>query len=280
MLVNFIKMHGLGNDFVVLDLIAQNVKLSTAYLKQIANRNFGIGCDQIIIIEPPIAEDRDFYYRIFNADGFEVEQCGNGARCAARYFYDSGYIEPSRSIIKADCLAGPLEFYINSENHISVNMKTPIFELERIPMLPSKSDDAGLYTCDIEGQKIHFFPVSMGNPHIVIKTQDIKTIDLKKLGSLLTKNPLFPRETNVEFMQIIEPHHIRLRVYERGVGETQACGSGACAAAVAGIKQGLLQSPVTVSFSSGDLKVRWEGGNDEVYLSGPTTSVFIGRFRL
>jgi len=280
MLVNFIKMQGLGNDFVVIDLITQNVKLHSAHMKRIADRHLGIGCDQIILIEPPIAADKDFFYRIFNADGTEVEQCGNGARCAARYFYDAGFTEHTRELLKADCLAGPQELRLESNHTVTVNVGKPILNPAEIPMIPEKDLNAPLYTSTIEGQEIQFFPVSMGNPHMVLRVPSVETAQVETWGSLLTKNSQFPQGTNVEFMQIENPEHIRLRVYERGVGETLACGSGACAAAVAGIKQNLLKSPVTVSFREGDLKIRWDGDTEPVYMTGPAISVFTGRFRL
>jgi len=298
MLVNFVKMHGLGNDFVVIDLITQNVRLNNDHIKKIADRRFGIGCDQVILLEPPISGDRDFYYRIYNPDGSEAEQCGNGARCAARFFYDAGFIKSGRTTLTADCLAGPQTFQLESNDNITVNMGAPIFELSKIPMnldhsllthsdatatlSPIRSNPSSplLYSCKVAGQDISFFPVSMGNPHIVLQVQSLESTAISTLGPLLEKHPQFPNGVNVGFMQVIDAHHIVLRVFERRAGETLACGSGASAAVVAGIRQGVLISPVTVTFSNGTLTVHWEGDLNDVLMSGPTVSVFFGRFRL
>lgn len=274
MLINFTKMHGLGNDFVVIDLMTQSVKLRPSHIKRIADRHIGIGCDQVLLIEPPIRPEADFYYRIYNADGHEVEQCGNGARCAARFFYDAGFT--NQKTITADCLAGPLEFTIESSDIVTVNMGHPKFK----EMLT--------YPLEIENTPYNLHVVSVGNPHAVLQVSDIESAPVKKLGSIISKHAFFPYETNVEFMQIIDRTQIRLRVFERGVGETLACGSGACAAVIAGIGLGLLDPIVEVLFPKGNLKIRWEGNilkhksskNNAVYMTGPAVSVFIGRFLL
>lgn len=267
MLVNFAKMHGLGNDFVIIDLITQQAKLHTAHIIRIADRRFGIGCDQVLLLEPPLQPDRDFYYRIFNADGFEVEQCGNGARCAARFFYDSGYVLHTQ--LKADCLAGPIEFQMEAQDNVTVTMGKPIIQDQTVFHYQTNS--------------ISFIPVSMGNPHAVVRVNSFEEIELKELGSAMNADPHFPQGVNVELMYILDPNHIELRVFERGIGESLACGSGACAAVVAGIKAGWLQSPVTVTFqdpSLGVLTIQWAGDSKPVYMTGPTVSVFVGRFRL
>lgn len=287
-------MHGLGNDFVLIDLITQDFKLHTAHIKRIADRNFGIGCDQVILIEPPIESDRDFFYRIYNANGSEVEQCGNGARCAARFFYDSGFVFHSNPLLKADCIAGPVEFNIETDDSITVNMGYPNFQLDKIPFIPADQTSAStqrptssltssqpsLQSITLEEQKISFFPLSLGNPHAVIQVSDLEIAPVAKMGSMLVAHPTFPQGTNIEFMQILDPHNIRLRVYERGVGETFSCGSGACAAVVAGIRLGILESPVSAIFSTGALRVQWEAKSQPVYLNGPAISVFMGRFRV
>lgn len=315
MLVNFEKMQGLGNDFVVIDLITQNVQLDSTQIQRIADRHFGIGCDQVILLEPPIRSDADFFYRIFNADGQEVEQCGNGSRCAARFFYDLGYA--NHKTLHADCLAGPILFQIEEDETISVGMGKPIFRPDQIPLAISEEKDiyslqlefnsvklAGLPLCqDIQKnfkkqerqenqgnqenpdssadeKTIRFAVLSVGNPHAVFHVSDIEKIPVQDWGSFISTHALFPKGTNVEFMQIIDPHHIRLRVYERGVGETLACGSGAAAAAVAGIKLKRLQSPVTVAFSSGELQIQWDNEDASITMRGPALSVFAGRFRL
>lgn len=276
MLVNFAKMHGLGNDFVVIDQISQNVRLHTAHIKRIADRHLGIGCDQVLLIEPPIRPEADFFYRIYNADGKEVEQCGNGARCAARFFYDSGFT--NRLHLNADCLAGPIDFILEPEDLVTVNMGLPRFHPSEIPF--DTKTEALTYTLKVNDSDLEISAISMGNPHAVLQISDIEDCHVKKWGGKLVKHPQFPEGTNVEFMQIIDRKHIRLRVYERGVGETKACGSGAAAAVVAGIRLGLLDNEVQVSFSTGDLSIQWEGLGKAVYLKGPTRSIFIGRFLL
>jgi diaminopimelate epimerase len=269
-------MHGLGNDFVVIDLITQNVRLHAAQIRRIADRHLGIGCDQVLLIEPPMEPDRDFFYRIYNADGYEVEQCGNGARCAARFFYDSGFTLTPH--LKANCLSGPIDFQIEEDGSITVNMGMPKFKPHNIPL--DVNETALLYPIVIEDQEIKFSALSVGNPHAVLQVPVIETAPVKTLGPLLAKHSIFPNGTNVEFMQIINRNHIRLRVFERGVGETMACGTGACAAVVAGIRLGLLDNEVKVVFGTGDLIVRWEGGKNPIYMTGPAISVYVGRFRL
>jgi len=276
MLINFTKMHGLGNDFVVIDLITQHIKLRTSHIKRLMDRHLGIGGDQLLLIEPPIRTTADFYYRIFNANGQEVEQCGNGARCAARFFYDMGFTNNHR--LEADCLAGPLECVIEENKLVTVNLGIPKFKPEEIPF--SADQEELLYPINIENNNFSMSVISIGNPHAVIQAPNVETVPVKKLGGLLSKHPSFPNETNVGFMQIINQNQIHLRIYERGVGETLACGTGAAAAAVAGIRLGLLSSPVSVIFPKGTLSILWNGPGTPVYMAGPTFSVFIGRFRL
>jgi diaminopimelate epimerase len=265
MLINFTKMHGLGNDFVVIDLITQTARLRANHIRRIADRHLGIGCDQILLIEPPTRRTADFYLRIFNANGDEVEQCGNGARCAARFFYDMGFT--CNHTLEADCLAGPLKFLIETNGDITVTMGIP---------------KIGALQCPVTIDKTEFLlsTLSMGNPHAIMQVPDIATAPVSTLGACISKHPLFPKETNVGFMQIIDRHQIGLRVYERGVGETFACGSNACAAVVAGMRLGLLDSPVSVIFSKGRLDIAWDGLETPVIMTGPSTRVFVGRFRL
>jgi len=303
MLVNFEKMQGLGNDFVVIDLITQNVRFEPFQIQRIADRHFGIGCDQVILLEPPIRPDADFFYRIYNADGQEVEQCGNGARCAARFFYDTGFV--NHRTLQADCLAGPIQFQIEEDETVSVNMGKPIFTPEQIPFMPliplALPPETDLYSIQLidpplfqqiqnpevhefffkpETKTIHFAALSIGNPHAILQVSDIQMVQVNDWGRLISTHPYFPKETNVEFMQIIDQNNIRLRVYERGVGETLACGTGAAAAAVAGIKLKHLQSPVNVAFSTGELQIHWAGADSTITMRGPALSVFAGRFRL
>jgi len=276
MRVNFAKMQALGNDFVVVDLISQYLKLHMAHIKRIASRHFGIGCDQVLLIEPPLSEDSDFCFRIFNSNGQEAEFSGNGARCAARFFHNFGFT--NRTHLKADCLAGKIELNISDNETITVGMGKPRFAPEEIPFIAPKQ--SMIYSLMVDNAPVEFAALSLGNPHAVIQVPNLETAPIKKLGNILSKHSHFPKGVNVGFMQIMDPHHIRLRVFERGAGQTLACGSGACAAAVAGIKQGLLESPVTVSFSKGKLKVTWDNPNGSIYLNGPASTVFIGEFRL
>ncbi len=276
MLVNFAKMHGLGNDFVVIDLITQSFRLHGSQIKRIADRHLGIGCDQLLIIEPPIHKDSEFFYRIYNANGQEVEQCGNGARCAARFYYDSGFVMDAS--FKADCLAGPIYFQIEADDSVTMSLGKPSFNPKDIPFLAKQQ--SLIYSVNIEEHIVEFSVVSFGNPHAIIAVPNIDTAPVKKLGALLAKHPLFPNQTNVEFMQILNRNTIRLRVWERGVGETLACGSGAAAAAVAGIRLKLLDNPVHVQFPYGNLIVDWSPDREYVTLTGPASSVFLGRFRL
>lgn len=277
MLVNFSKMHGLGNDFVIIDLITQNLKLHGTHIKRIADRHLGIGCDQLLLIEPPTHRDSEFFYRIYNANGQEVEQCGNGARCAARFFFDSGYT--MQNTFTADCLAGPIEFTIEDDNSVTMILGAPIFQPNQVPFTTPKEEK--IYTLQLEDNTVVEMSVlSIGNPHAVLIVPNIDTAAVKKLGPLLAKHPYFPNQTNVEFMQILDPSNIRLRVWERGVGETFACGTGAAAAAIAGIRLGLLDNPVQVHFPHGNLIVHYKGGDSPVSMTGSATNVFVGRFRL
>jgi diaminopimelate epimerase len=266
MQVKFTKMHGLGNDFVVLDLISQPVKLRPSHIKRIADRHLGIGCDQVLLIEPPIRSTADFYYRIFNANGQEVEQCGNGARCAARFFYDGGFT--NQRSLQADCLAGPLEFTIEEDSMVTVNMGAPRFK------------ESLTYSIKTDNVDHEINVVSMGNPHAILLVPTIESPLIKKWGPELSKHRFFPNETNVGFMQILNRAHIRLRVYERSVGETLACGTGACAAVVTGISLGKLDNIVQVDFLKGNIKIAWEGGTTPVCMTGPAISVFVGYFLL
>lgn len=269
-------MHGLGNDFVVIDLITQTARLRAGHIQRIADRHLGVGCDQVLLIEPPTRRTADFYLRIFNANGDEVEQCGNGARCAARFFYDMGFT--IHHTLEADCLAGPLKFVIEEEGDVIVNMGIPKFKPSEIPFITKA--EALQYSITIENTEYSVSVLSMGNPHVIMPVSDVAAAPVKKLGSLISKHHYFPKETNVGFMQVIDQHQIYLRVYERGVGETLACGSGACAAVVAGLRRGLLENPVSVVFPHGTLNIAWKGLNTPVTMTGPATRVFVGRFRL
>lgn len=269
-------MHGLGNDFVVIDGINQSVSLSHKQIQKLADRHFGIGFDQLLVVEAPRSADADFLYRIFNADGNEVNQCGNGARCFARFVQDKRL--SSKNSIVVDTNSGKIHLQIDADNNVTVNMGIPRHKPEDIPMdAEAESTD---YTLLIEATEIRFGSVSVGNPHAVLQTESIDNAPVARLGHAIEHSPLFPERVNVGFMQIIDEHHIRLRVYERGVGETLACGSGACAAAVIGIERNALKDPVRVDLCGGELMISWHGRGTPVFLSGPAENVFEGAIQI
>ncbi len=275
MKLKFTKMHGLGNDFVVIDCINQSLSLSSMQLHLLADRHFGVGCDQILLIEASEG-DADFRYRIFNADGGEVEQCGNGARCFVRYVHDRGMTEKNE--IRVETLAGLIIPKLETNGEVTVNMGTPKFEPQAIPFIAEKR--APTYSLDIDNRQVEISAVSMGNPHAVQLVANVDYAPVLTEGALIERHPRFPLRVNAGYMQVMDRDHIRLRVYERGTGETLACGTGACAAVVIGIELGLLESTVKVSFRGGDLVVRWEGGNEPVWMTGPAVSVFDGEIDL
>tara|TARA_B100000686_G_scaffold204217_1_gene210999 strand:+ start:2223 stop:3050 length:828 start_codon:yes stop_codon:yes gene_type:complete len=271
----FTKMHGLGNDFVLIDCINQSIKLSLEQLRYIANRRIGIGCDQILLIEKAKGE-ADFYYRVFNADGNEVEQCGNGARCLARYVFDKGMTQKKE--FRVETLSGAITPKLAANGEITINMGPPKFEPDEIPFI---ADERKLiYILDINGKKIECSVLSMGNPHAVQIIKDVNKVEILTEGALIENHSRFPQNVNAGYMQILNRKHINLRVYERGVGETPSCGTGACAAAVAGITRGLLDSTVKVSTIEGNLSISWDGQNNPVWMTGPATSVFDGEIEL
>jgi diaminopimelate epimerase len=274
--LRFSKMHGLGNDFVVIDAINQAVNLDTAQIRQLADRHLGIGCDQLLLVEPASLPDVDFRYRIFNADGGEVEQCGNGARCFARFVREQGLTGKDR--IRVETLAGVMELIIEADQQVTVNMGIPEFEPARIPFQASQAADS--YQLQINDSPVELSVLSMGNPHAVIQVDDIDTAPVNSLGPVLENHPAFPHRVNVGFMEIQNPAAIRLRVYERGAGETLACGSGACAAVVAGRQKGLLDDKVRVNLPGGDLLIHWAGDGSPVMMTGPAELVFEGRIKL
>ena len=272
----FTKMHGIGNDFVVLDGINQVVNLSSAQVQRIADRHFGVGCDQLLVVEAYAGEEADFRYRIFNADGSEVEQCGNGARCFARFVYDQGLTQ--KTTIPVITASGLIVLKIQPDGQVMVNMGVPEFVPERIPFISERQQT--LYNREIAGELVSFSAVSMGNPHAVLQVTDVDTAPVGVLGPVLEHHPSFPRRVNVGFMQVLGRDRIRLRVFERGSGETLACGTGACAAVVAGRLQGLLDAQVTVALPGGDLQIRWDGEGQPVWMTGPAETVFRGTLRL
>ena len=271
----FTKMHGLGNDFVLIDCVSQSVQLSPEQLRYLANRRIGIGCDQILLIERT-ESDADFRYRIFNSDGSEVEQCGNGARCLVRYVYDKGMTQKKE--ISVETLGGIIFPKLEINGEITVNMGIPKFEPKEIPFVADKR--MLTYLLDINEKQIEFSILSMGNPHAVQIVGDINHLPILAEGSLIENHSRFPKHVNAGYMQLVNRKHINLRVYERGAGETLSCGTGACAAVVAGISRGLLDSKVTVSTTGGNLSICWKGGNNPVWMTGPAISVFNGEIEL
>lgn len=270
MKLKFTKMHGAGNDFVVIDAIGQAVALTPEQIRLIADRHFGVGCDQVLLVERPYRDDADFRYRIYNADGGEVEQCGNGARCFVRFVHHYGLTQQRE--IRVETAAGIIIPRLEEDGRVTVNMGVPRFEPEEVPF--EADDTAAEYELDIDDRTIRVSVLSMGNPHAIQIVDNIDTAPVAEQGALIENHPRFPHRVNAGFMQIIDNRHIRLRVYERGSGETLSCGTGACAAVVAGIRRGLLQSRVDVATRGGLLSVAWEGKEHPVMLTGPTAIVF------
>ena len=275
MRLKFTKMHGLGNDFVVLEALSGPLPLPPETLRFIADRHFGIGCDQILLVEKAEGE-ADFRYRIFNADGGEVEQCGNGARCFVRYVHDHGLTEKNE--IRIETMSGMISPKLEINGNVTVNMGQPVFEPTQIPFIADHV--APTYQLEIAGQPVTISALSMGNPHVVRVVADVDHAPVETEGALLERHPRFPKKVNVGFMQVIDRHRIKLRVFERGAGETLACGTGACAAVVAGIKLGLLDAQVSVSTRGGELTIRWEGADQPVWMTGPAVTVFEGEINL
>lgn len=272
MQIQFSKMHGLGNDFVVIDNVTQNVFFSKEKIQQLADRNFGIGFDQMLLVEPPYDPEQDFHYRIYNADGSEVSQCGNGARCFAKFVKMKGLINRNKIVVSTK--AGKMVLYLEKDGQVTVNMGRPIFEPSAIPLKANKEE--GIYIIRAEEQTLFVGSVSMGNPHCVMEVEDVNTADVSTIGPLLERHERFPEGVNVGFMQIISPEHIKLRVFERGTGETLACGSGACAAAAIGQIQGKLGKEVRVDLPGGTLKIRWQGKDNVLKMTGPAEHIFDG----
>ena len=276
MRLKFTKMHGLGNDFVVLDATARPIRLSAGQLRQIADRHFGVGCDQILQIEPPRDPGTDFYYRIFNADGGEVEQCGNGARCFVRYVHDRGLTRKTE--IRVGTAGGVITPRLEADGQVTVDMGVPVFDPAEIPFDAPKR--ALTYDLDLDGKTITISALSMGNPHAVQIVPDVDAAPVAVDGPRIEGHPRFPRRVNAGFMQIVDRARIRLRVHERGAGETLACGTGACAAVVAGIARGLLDHRVTVTARGGDLVISWAEEAAAVLMTGPAVTVFEGELSL
>jgi diaminopimelate epimerase len=273
MTLNFTKMQGLGNDFMVIDAIAQKIEFTAEKIRQWSDRHFGIGFDQLLVVEQAMQAGVDFRYRIFNADGSEVQQCGNGARCFARFVYDKGLTDKTE--IQVETASGVIVLYIEDNGLVRVNMGAPNFNPTSLPFRQPQQQDH--YSVDVGGQKISLGAVSMGNPHALVLVNDIDSAPVEALGEALESHALFPERVNVGFAQIIDPTHIKLRVYERGAAETLACGTGACAAMAILKKWGLLADQVNVTLPGGDLVISWNGEMDSpVWMSGPAVTVFEG----
>jgi diaminopimelate epimerase len=276
MKLHFTKMHGIGNDFILLDHTKSPFKLSKDIIQSLAHRQFGIGFDQLLIVENTTLKDVDFKYRIFNQDGNEVEQCGNGARCFYRFVKDKHLT--NKKSIRVETKSGVIELIEDHERMIEVNMGEPIFNPDLIPFISDTEKNEYAILVDLGNQKemINIAALSMGNPHAVLTVKNIDKADIEKLGPYIESHKLFPKRVNVGFMEILSTHHIRLRVFERGVGETLACGTGACAAAVSGIKRQLLISPVKVDMKGGSLSIDWKGPTYPVMMKGPAVTLFEG----
>ena len=276
MKLHFTKMHGIGNDFIVLDHTKSPFQLTKEIIQSLSHRQLGIGFDQLLIVENSTLKDVDFKYRIFNQDGNEVEQCGNGARCFYRFVKDKHLTD--KASIRVETKSGVIELTEDDEHMIEVNMGEPIFNPKLIPFISDTEKNEYSISIDLPDQKglINIAALSMGNPHAVITVEDINKAHVKTLGAYLESHALFPKRVNVGFMEIVTPHHIRLRVFERGVGETLACGTGACAAAVSGIKRHLLTTPVKVDMTGGSLSIDWKGDTNPVMMKGPAVTIFEG----
>jgi diaminopimelate epimerase len=276
MLLNFTKMQGAGNDFVMIDGFSAPISLTSAQIKKIANRHFGVGCDQLLIVEKTTQANVDFKYRIFNADGGEVEQCGNGARCFVRFVVEKGLTQKHE--IKVETASGLITLTLRDDNQVTVNMGAPIFEPAKIPFIAEKK--LTTYALQANNHTVCMAALSMGNPHAVILVDDIETANVAELGPQIESHASFPQRVNVGFMQIVNAHEIKLRVYERGAGETLSCGTGACAAAVSGIQLQLLQSPVSVHARGGKLIIEWLGESQPVMMTGAAEIVFEGQIEV
>ena len=274
--IKFTKMHGLGNDFVVIDAINQSVSLNPEQIRFIANRRFGVGCDQLLMVETPQTQEAEFRYRIFNADGGEVEQCGNGARCFARFVVDKGLTRNKN--IPVETNSGLIVLELEENGEVTVNMGVPVFEPESLPFVADAASE--LYSLETSRGEQLISVVSMGNPHAVLQVASVKSAPVEILGPEIESHQRFPERVNVGFMQIISPELIKLRVFERGAGETKACGTGACAAVAAGRLLGKLAESVKVSLPGGELVIRWSGENEPLFMTGPATHVFEGKISL
>jgi diaminopimelate epimerase len=269
-------MHGAGNDFIVVDALHGPIALDAAGIRRLSDRHLGIGFDQMLVVERARNPDTDFYYRIFNADGGEVSQCGNGARCFVRYVHDKGL--SAKNALRVETRSGIIEPRLERDGQVTVNMGVPVFEPARIPFLAERR--ALTYALEVDGRQREICALSMGNPHAVQVVDSVDAEPVASEGPLIERHPRFPERANAGYMQIVDRRHIKLRVYERGAGETLSCGTGACAAVVAGITRGLLDSPVMVDTRGGALEIAWAGEAQPVFMTGPAQSVFEGEIEV
>jgi diaminopimelate epimerase len=287
MRLRFTKMQGTGNDFVVLNGIAQRVDLTPEQVRRMADRRFGVGADQILLVEAPRSPDADFRYRIFNSDGGEVEQCGNGARCFVRFVRDQGLTD--KQAIRVETLGGLIAPRLEASGEVTVDMGPPVFAPAAVPFLtdglqPERVGDDEVWPIEVRGRVVPVSVLSIGNPHAVQAVTDVDAAEVGNEGPAIEHHRRFPRRVNAGFMQVVNAQRIRLRVWERGAGETLACGTGACAAVVAGIRRGVLRSPVEVETRGGRLTIAWDGRGDtkahSVRLTGPATTVYEGEIEI
>ena len=276
MLVNFSKMHGLGNDFVVIDAVTQNVRVTASMARRLADRHLGIGCDQVLVVEPPSDKTLDFDYKIFNSDGGEVEQCGNGARCLARFIRDRNL--SGKNTIQVKTMNRIISLTINKDKLVSVDMGIPALEPSDVPIV--ESTKLTTYAININNEQFDISAISMGNPHAVLFVDNVESAPVSKIGQELQSHAQFPKQVNVGFAQVMNRQHLKLRVYERGAGETRACGTGACAAAVAAIQQDLADSPLRIALTGGDLQINWPGEGLPLIMTGPAVTSYHGRIKI
>ena len=272
----FTKMQGLGNDFVMIDAVRQRIQLTGDQVRWLADRHFGVGCDQLLVVEPAQTPGVDFRYRIFNADGGEVEQCGNGARCFARFVFEQGLTDKRE--IRVETKKGIISPRLEDDGNVTVDMGVPVLAPAEVPFI--SDSDAWVQPLDVAGTNVAITAVSMGNPHAVQVVADVDAAPVAEQGPLIEHHPRFPARVNAGFLQVVDEHHVRLRVFERGAGETLACGTGACAAVVAGILRGLVASPVRVATRGGELTIAWGGVGTPVMMTGPAVTVFAGELTL
>ena len=276
MILRFTKMHGLGNDFVVINLVTQHCRIDKALIQKLSDRHLGIGCDQLLLVEPPQNPNADFFYRIFNAEGGEVEQCGNGLRCLAHFVRDNK-LTNKRNIV-VETISGMLEVTINKDDTVTVDMGKPVLTPKNIPFTAPSYQT--VYQIDVEGLPMDISAISMGNPHAILLVDDVEQASVSELGPQIEHHVSFPNQVNAGFMEIVSSKEIKLRVFERGAGETRACGTGACAAVVAGRLREQLDANVKVHLPGGELLIEWQGEGNSVKMTGEASTVFRGQIRL